>query len=77
MKELKIEPNGWPCKFFECPIGLFLSEDTLCLRTEYGDDAFIIESGESFWGPAPQTKKSRAECVVQPCIAVWHKTESD
>jgi len=36
----------------DCPIGLFksVSTGTLCLKTEYGLDSYIIESGERFWG---------------------------
>jgi len=35
----------------DCPIGLFLYKDTLCLKTEYGNnegwlDCYIVESGE-------------------------------
>ena len=71
MKSLVVKPNGRPCKLSECPVGLFLSGTTLCVKTQYGCDAFIIESGESFWGPAPQTKKSRDGCMVQPCVTVW------
>jgi len=43
------------CTLAECPIGLFLCGDELCLKTEYGKndgsvDAYIVSSGESFWG---------------------------
>lgn len=39
----------------ECPIGLFMAGGELCLKTEYGDnngriDAYIVSSGEFFWG---------------------------
>lgn len=33
----------------ECPNGLFMYEDTLCLKTEYGNEAYIVWSGECFW----------------------------
>lgn len=37
----------------DCPIGLFMAGDTLCVKTEYGnDDAYIVWSGERFWGGA-------------------------
>lgn len=37
----------------ECPIGLFIKGDTLCVKTEYGnEDAYIVWSGERFWGGA-------------------------
>ena len=54
-----------------CPIGLFVSESgTLALKTEYGNnegriDAYIVSTGEFFWGAAPQTIASqRAQRVV-------------
>jgi hypothetical protein len=54
----------------ECPVGLFWCGDTLALKTEYGNndgriDAYIVDSGEFFWGEAPQTIASqRAQRVV-------------
>lgn len=56
----------------ECPIGLFLSGDgELCLKTEYGNndgriDAFIVSSGEMFWGSPPQTISSQRAEMVTP-----------
>jgi hypothetical protein len=56
----------------ECPIGLFMSEGgELCLKTEYGDnegriDAYIVSSGEMFWGAAPQTRASQRAQMVTP-----------
>jgi hypothetical protein len=54
-----------------CPIGLFLAEGAgLCLKTEYGNnegriDAYIVSSGEFFWGDAPQTiARQRAQLVT-------------
>lgn len=49
----------------ECPIGLFLKENTLCVKTEYGLDAYIVSSGEYFWGGA-KTKEERANVLVLP-----------
>lgn len=50
----------------ECPVGLFIAgSGELCLKTEYGSnegriDAYIVSSGEFFWGgtslPAEQRK---------------------
>lgn len=64
----------------ECPIGLFISESgNLCLKTEYGNnggriDAYIVESGEMFWGAAPQTIASqRAELVTPVENVTLHK----
>ncbi len=56
----------------DCPIGLFMSADgELCLKTEYGNnegrvDAFIVSSGEFFWGAAPQTIASQRKQMVAP-----------
>lgn len=55
-----------------CPIGLFESEGgELCLKTEYGNnegriDAYIVSSGEFFWGSAPQTIASQRKQLVSP-----------
>lgn len=54
-----------------CPTGLFWFGDTLCLKTEYGSnegriDAYIVSSGEFFWGAAPQTIASQRAQVVIP-----------
>lgn len=53
-----------------CPVGLFLYGETLCLKTEYGNnegriDAYIVESGEFFWGDSPQTIESQREQMVR------------
>ena len=56
----------------ECPIGLFISASgDLCLKTEYGSnegriDAYIVASGEFFWGAAPQTIKHQRRQLVRP-----------
>ena len=56
----------------ECPIGLFMAESgELCLKTEYANndgriDAYIVSSGEMFWGAAPQTIDSQRAQIVTP-----------
>ena len=56
----------------ECPIGLFESDaGELCLKTEYGNnegriDAYIVSSGEFFWGTAPQTIANQRIQLVRP-----------
>lgn len=55
----------------QCPIGLFLHEGELCLKTEYGDnqgriDAYIVSTGEFFWGHSPQTIANQREQIVTP-----------
>lgn len=56
-REIKLFVNEGPTvSLAACPIGLFVSHDgELCLKTEYGDnngriDAYIVSSGEFFWG---------------------------
>lgn len=54
-----------------CPIGLFWHKATLCLKTEYGNnegriDAYIVCTGEFFWGDAPQTIASQRSMLVTP-----------
>jgi hypothetical protein len=57
----------------DCPIGLFVSVEgnELCLKTEYGNnegrvDAYIVSSGEFFWGSAPQTIPNQRAQMVRP-----------
>jgi hypothetical protein len=55
----------------ECPIGLFWSDHELCLKTEYGNnegriDAYIVSTGEFFWGVQPQTIVSQRAQLVTP-----------
>lgn len=65
MKRLVMQPDGWPCAYMECRPGYFVSGDSLCLKSEYGQDGFG-DSGEFF---------ARHELVVQPVIAVWEEYE--
>ena len=57
-------------KLCDAPVGLFLFGDTLCLMTEYsssgcGREAYIVSSGEMFWGGA-KSKEERANLDVTP-----------
>lgn len=58
-------------KFLNLNPGLFLfGADLLCLKTEYGDpatggDAFIVSTGEAFWGGV-STFSERARLLVTP-----------
>ena len=54
-------------KLKDCPIGLFITKHkTLCVKTEYGDnEAYIVWSGERFWGGA-ETKEEIGEVLVLP-----------
>jgi peptidyl-tRNA hydrolase len=61
-----------PCTLAECPVGLFVSSyGTLCLKSEYGNnegriDAYIVDSGEFFWGENPQTIANQRRQIVRP-----------
>lgn len=66
---------GEPVTLRKCPIGLFMAiSGELCLKTEYGNnegriDAFIVSSGEWFWGAPPQTIRSQNAELVRPVSA--------
>lgn len=61
-----------PINLAECPVGLFTSQSgELCLKTEYGNnegriDAYIVSTGEFFWGSAPQTIANQRKQLVTP-----------
>lgn len=60
-----------PVTLAECPIGLFMVDGQLCLKTEYGNnegriDAYIVSSGEFFWGDHPQTIANQRMQMVIP-----------
>lgn len=60
-----IVSDGPTVSLASCPIGLFMSEGgELCLKTEYGDndgriDAYIVSSGEFFWGGTSKPQDQR------------------
>jgi hypothetical protein len=66
-------PNKRTRTLADCPIGLFMDaiSGTLCLKTEYGNndgriDAYIVSSGEFYWGPAPQNIANQRKARVYP-----------
>lgn len=61
-------------RLIDAPIGLFMSkEGEMCLKTEYiadwGVEAYIVSSGETFWGGA-KTAEERNNLDVTPVDAV-------
>lgn len=48
----------------ECRPGLFLFEKCLGFKSEYGNDAFVVSSGEYFWGGAKSREDRDALRVV-------------
>jgi hypothetical protein len=72
LKEGNEQPaEAVPVALKDCPIGLFAAKDgELCLKTEYGNndgqiDAYIVRSGEYFWG-GTSTAKEQREVLVTP-----------
>lgn len=49
----------------EYPKGLFMKDGTLCVKTEYGNEAYIVWSGEYFWGGA-KTKAEIGDILILP-----------
>lgn len=48
-----------------CPVGLFIHGNDLCVKTEYGNEAYIVSSGEYFWGGA-KTHQQIGDVLVLP-----------
>jgi hypothetical protein len=74
MKQLVIEPDGWPCRYDECRPGLFMFHECLSLMSEYGKEAYLEASGEIFWGGV-SSKEARAALIVQPVRANWQEVD--
>ena len=53
------------CELKDCPIGLFLYNGELCLKTEYALDSYIVSSGEMFWGGV-SNREDLAHVKVRP-----------
>lgn len=73
--------TGEPLSLAQCPVGLFRFGDMLVLKTEYGNnegriDAYIVETGEFFWGDPPQTIKSQRAQIVYPVIPPTWATDA-
>lgn len=54
----------------DCPVGMFLSGPELCLKTEYRTsqgaiEAYIVSSGEFFWGGTNKADEQR-KVIVRP-----------
>lgn len=51
--------------FEDCPVGMFLSPGGyLCVKTEYGLDAYVVATGEKFWGGAKTLAQLRRVMVT-------------
>jgi len=73
---LMLEASRQAVTLAECPVGLFLAEgDVLGIKTEYATnqgriEAYIVETGEAFWGASPQTIPAQRASLVRPVTAV-------
>ena len=74
MRQLTLEPEGWPCTFHECRPGLFVWQECVGIKSEYGIDDGYNEAGEQWWGEA-ETEEDRANIIVQPVKVVWLDNE--
>lgn len=59
------------CTLLECPPGVFRYKGELCLKTEYSTctlkpDAYILRTGEFFWGGTDGNIEARARLMVKP-----------
>jgi hypothetical protein len=61
----------WECTLSQCPPGLFLHGDDLGFKTEYSDvngsEAYVVASGEYFWG-GTNDREVRRNIKVTPVI---------
>ena len=74
-KVMKVVPHRFPCTLSECPPGLFVDDDELCVKTAYRDDggfseAYLADGGDAYWG-GTSSKEKREQLIVQPCLPVW------
>lgn len=62
------------CELQDCPVGLFLHDNELCLKTEYGLDSYIVSSGEMFWGGV-SSREELAHVKVRPYLILERNYE--
>lgn len=82
--KLKLKQDRDTCTLAKCPPGLFLFEGTLGFRTEYEMEvdkkfypqAFVVSSGEIFWGGV-HSHEERSNLIVQPLWGEYHGLEMD
>lgn len=70
-KQFVVVPEGWPCSVEDCPPGLFVCDDRLCLKTNHlTNGPYCCGTGEIFWG-GTGNEEDRQTLQVQPVVAVW------
>ena len=60
-------------RFEDCPAGMFLYNDELCFKTKYGFGAYVVSTGERFWGGAYVLDELRNLDVVPVEIEGYRK----
>lgn len=73
---IELKKDSDMCTLADCPPGLFLFDKILGFKTEYSlelgqkeyyPQAFVVASGEVFWGGV-HTHEERANLMVQPLL---------
>jgi hypothetical protein len=72
-KNFQLSPFKKEKTLLECPTGLFLKDGELCLKTEYRNDngrveAYIVSTGEAYWGGLNQGKDPNMDLVIPVMI---------
>lgn len=66
------------CTLDDCPAGLFVHDGVLGFKTEYtgpaGPDAYVVLSGEFFWGGVDDVARRR-NLIVTPVMLSAPPTE--
>lgn len=70
--------NKRRCRLKNCPIGLFIYDDELCIKTEYGCGyCYIISTGEIFRGGIDNRSKLSQLLVYPVKITNIYDTRDD
>lgn len=68
--KFRVRAKGKLKSLVNCPPGLFQYGSMLGFRSEYGDDAFCVSSGEFFWGGVGGDRAARNALLVQPLVVI-------
>jgi hypothetical protein len=75
-----VNQRWWECTLDECPPGLFRHGDYYGFKTEYrdknGPEAYVVESGEYFWGGTSDRDERRQLRVTPVIISPNSKAET-
>ncbi len=73
---LKVHPRYRRVRLKNCPVGLFTYGATLVMMTQYSTgtsiqrDAYIVDTGEYFWGGCNGDAIARGNLLVNPCVVI-------